>query len=120
MKLLVFKKGVYQIEYDGIKFDPPRTVLQLPAKAGDKWKRALQKDSDGVEGTATVVGAEQIETPAGTYEALRIDWEFTVEKGAIQRASFWYAPRVGLVKNLFKTTEYGDDQVVLQAFTPAK
>jgi hypothetical protein len=82
MKVSVSEKGVYVAETAGAKLDPPRTVLELPARAGDRWKRELQKD--GLEGTATVGGVERVETPAGTFQALRVDWE-TVDDGATRR-----------------------------------
>ncbi len=117
MKVLVSKNGVYEVEVGGEKFDPPRCVLKLPAKAGDTWKRK-RPDSDELEGTATVACAEEVETPAGKYQAIRVDWEIT-SAGRMQRASFWYAPRVGMVKNSFKTDD-GDDEAVLQSFKATK
>lgn len=117
MKVLVSENGVYQVEVGGAKCDPPLIVLKLPAKAGDTWKRKRQ-DSDEVFDTATVAGVEEVETPAGKYQALRVDWEITYE-GVTQRSSFWYAPGVGMVKNSFKTDD-GDDEAVLQSFKATK
>ena len=96
--------------WDGA-LDPPLPILNVPFKVGDSW--AFRFDGGG--GTKTIGAIETIKVPAGTFEAVRVDTDFT---RANQRrlTHWWYAPGVGLVK----MTE--DDRIVwlLKSFTPGK
>lgn len=64
-------------------------VLKATAKAGDSW--------DSPEGKRTVSGPEEVKVPAGTFNALRVDWE---QSGASHTS--WYAIGVGEVKRVRK------------------
>jgi hypothetical protein len=63
--------------------------------------------------TFTVGQEETVETPAGTFKAIRVTSEMDVVKGT---TTAWYAPGVGMVKY-----ELGTEGIqVLKSFTPGK
>ena len=100
--VVVHEKGIHQLANKEGRFCKPRWVLKLPAKAGDSWERGYS--------TATVGAIEKVEVPAGTFTAIRIDWEL-----GCGSANFWYAADVGLVK-----VKYEGKLSVLKSFTPVK
>lgn len=103
---------------------PQSSVLvKLPIRAGDNWAF----DSPGsariaaIKGTRTVKGVEKITVPAGTFEAVRVDTEYTLNPATnaqTDSSRAWYAPGVGLVK----LTDTGTGRVIwlLKSFTPGK
>jgi hypothetical protein len=112
------------ITEDGwVKRDPPSAVLKVPFKARDSWDFE-HPGLDGVaaqKGTYVVGGVEKVKVPAGTFEAVRLDVDFTTVIGGRPRKSKvneWYAPHVGLVK---KTDENDETATrLLKSFTPGK
>jgi hypothetical protein len=62
----------------------------------------------------TAVGVERVEVPAGTFDALRIECR-TVVAGEIVMAREWWAPGIGLVRQI-----RGEGELVLKSFTPGK
>ena len=90
----------------------PRCVLRLPAKPGD---REQGKDG-GYKWTSTVGKPERVKVAAGTFEAIRVDFESTQDEKGLPHRTFWHAPGIGVVKSVA-----GDKVgVELISFTPAK
>jgi hypothetical protein len=75
-------------------------VLRAKLTAGDSWELPGG-------GERTVHGPEEVEVPAGKYQALRVVWE---QRGGT--FSSWYAPGVGEVK---RTEKRGDTETVRRA-----
>jgi hypothetical protein len=110
-RLRVAPDGVFSIGEAG-PFAPPRCLLRLPVVAGTKW----EYDRGAVNGTSVVAGEEEVEVPAGTYKAVRVDSEHPGPDGRPVRITAWYAAGVGMVK-----TVIGPDRtIVLKSFTPGK
>ncbi len=96
-----------------------RTVLLPEAELvdGATWTFSYEAEDAAlgllwtVEGTGTVVGTESIEVTAGTFEALVVDYDYTVVdvifEGTYSRTATtttWYAPRLGVVYSLETST----------------
>jgi len=99
------------------KIDPPACLLKLPHEGGAKWKYRVEAQPGGLAGaeaTNTARGPEEVVVPAGRYQAIRVEHRGTRD-GKETRATFWYAPGVGLVK----MTCEGVVQE-LKSFTPKK
>lgn len=113
-KVAISNKGLFMLENDGDRADPPLCVLKLPAPAGTKWTVNSALSSVTIEGTATVAEPERIKVPAGTYTAVRVEMAYTVlnEK---YHSTVWLAPGIGIVKMVS-----ADETVVLKSFTPGK
>ncbi len=107
----VSEAGLARLSCGGAPFDAPLDMLRAPCRVGTTWK----VNTAGIEGTDTIAAVETIKVPAGTFEAVRVDAQYTFVNQ--QRTySAWYAPGVGLLK----MTE-GDKVIwLLKSFTPGK
>jgi len=108
-KMLVSASGLIKVECFGKKLEPPLVMLKFPNKLGDSWT------SSDPEGTDTVRGVEKITVPAGTFDALRVDAEYTLA-GQKMKTVFWYEAGVGIVKWIHRERETR----VLKSFTRGK
>lgn len=93
---------------DGMdRIEPPMTVIQLPLKSGSTWtwrgRFIFQDGSDDGSAVYTLTGPEKVKTAAGDFQAYRLDGTITHEDSdgiRITTNSQWFAPRIGLIKQL--------------------
>jgi hypothetical protein len=112
-KVSVSGKGLFLVAALDRAVDPPIGLLKLPHKPGNKWENT-GRNPDRTE-TCTAFGPEEVEVPAGKYQAIRVEAEFAIG-GKPYRSTAWYAPGVGLVRKV-----HPDGEVqVLKSFTPGK
>lgn len=111
-KVLVSENGLVRMEFFGRDLAHPWVMLKLPSKAGDTWA-----DDDPEEvGSNTVREIEKVKVPAGTFDVVRVDSEYTRgKKSENMKNSFWYARGVGVVKSTGRGYTW-----VLKSFTPGK
>lgn len=109
-KMVVSPGGLVQTEFIGVKLKKPWVLLDSKHKPGDTW---LDDDSDEFHYTNAsnkLIGVEKVEVPAGTFEALRVETQYTVG-GTIQlNHTYWYVSGVGVVKSTCQ------DERVLKSF----
>ena len=84
-KMIVSAAGLRQEGVDG----KVTWLLKAKLRSGESW--------DVPDGKRTVHGPEKVEVPAGTFTALRVEWEHAGGK-----LTSWYAPGVGEVKRVAK------------------
>jgi hypothetical protein len=65
-------------------------------------------------GKRTVAGVEDVEVPAGTFRAVRVEWDCAPDNEAPYRVTIWYAPGIGEVK----TAIDGKVRSTLRSFSP--
>ena len=92
--------------YTGLMYRPPTGVLRFPLRVGDKYSIKFEVLRPQVStvmslatGTATVVGWETVEVPAGKFRAMKVEAEWTNQpfdgsRAFQQQATFWYVPEV--------------------------
>ncbi len=118
-KVRVSEGGVARVAIPQGEFDPPLVLLSVPFKVGDAWTyRGAGAGTLAQQRTSAVFGSEKVTVPAGTFDAVRVDAEYTIAFGQAtvkHSCSFWYAPGVGLVK-----MKDGNAERVLKSFTPGK
>jgi hypothetical protein len=107
----VSEKGVFLVADKSVKLDPPQWLLKLPAKPGLKWEVPLTGTVEPVM-VRTVAGEEKVETPAGTYQAIRIDAEYPAGKPWVTE---WWAAGRGKVR----VQSRFNAPLVLKSVTPA-
>lgn len=92
---------------------PSITILKFPLEAGATWPgRPL---TGGNSETIAPMGLERVTVPAGAYEAQRVDHRIVYANGATDTLHYWYAPGVGVVKMIERSTLFsGDTPVRLQ------
>ena len=114
-KVQVSDAGLTQLENVNGELDPPLVWLKVPFKAGDSWNFKWMDE----KGTDTVRGVEKVKVPAGTFDAVRVDSEYTFA-GKKMKHSSWYAPGVGRVKEISGSDKEEMIEIVLKSFTPGK
>ena len=102
-KVLVSPKGLFQGDGGLAEEKFPHPLLTLPIKPGEKLEVTGKP-------TRTVVGIEEVEVPAGKYQAARVESEGLTE---------WFAPGVGCVKTV-RGPKTAEITTVLKAFIPGK
>ncbi len=70
--------------------DPPRPLLPARLEKGVTWEAEKLR--------AVVVGVEDVDVPAGSFRAWRIDYEMRQHLGTEQDFRAWYAPGTGFVR----------------------
>ena len=111
-----------------IMYQPPQPVLQFPLEVGKTWKWS-GKFSKLLKGTQAykVVGAEEVEVPAGKFNALKIEVNVEIQDSTgnvkTSKAVQWYAKDVGNVKIQASMNINGKEKAIiseLKSFTSAE
>jgi len=92
--------------HSGLMFRPNSGLFRFPLRIGDKHevKYELLRPRDNIAesattGSATVVGWETVEVPAGKFRAIKVDLDTMVQpadglRAFPRRGTFWYVPEV--------------------------
>jgi hypothetical protein len=116
----VSAKGVFRVQVGLFQVDP-LCDLRFPVKEGDTWEThvAPQKGLVGQTATITVGRVEEVETPAGKFQAVRVEMVVTAQNGRRLdppvKYTKWFDPDLGLVK-----MTGGSVTRVLKSFTLGK
>ena len=89
-----------RINLDGelVKFNPPQTIIAAPIQKGVAWDFDGEAGELKVQQHYEVTGQENIEVPAGKFQAFRIHGDQTTpNRMMIDR---WFAPGIGIVKDI--------------------
>jgi hypothetical protein len=113
-QLRVDTAGLFRLHGEAFGRPLETQYLKFPHKAGSEWKTYT---GAWPLGTSRLVAraVEEIEVPAGTFQALRVDTVFASKMGPDRAVSWWFTPGVGLVKHTI-----GESTQVLKSFTPGK
>jgi hypothetical protein len=108
-EMRVSAEGLFRLSVTGRTYPTPECLLKLPHKDGQEWEFDLGMANGGIS-KLTAVGRESVDTPAGKFEAIR------VERVGGNPATYWFAEGVGLVK----VNRGGKWERILKSFTPGK
>lgn len=109
---VMWPREVYASSNMTVNFDPVRILIHNPLVKGDSWEWKGKGMMDvEIEEKATVEKFEDVTVPAGKFSCAVIQMT-TMQGGAETKKTYWYAPNVGMVKSLMKTTA-GDRNAVL-------
>lgn len=84
---------------EAIRYTPAFELFRFPMEAGLAWRAVVEQRQDGVPGMrrvridARVAGAETVTTPAGAFDAWRIEAEHRAGDARIATV-YWYCPVV--------------------------
>jgi hypothetical protein len=109
--------GVFRLRAGEVVDDPPHRLLKLPAREGETWEWEPRAGLD-MKHKYTTGKAEEVETPAGTFKATRVEVEVE-DGGAVLRKTYWHAPEAGIVEIVIHDKK-ADCVEVLKSVTPAK
>jgi hypothetical protein len=110
----VSRRGLREVENFNRKWNPPVPRLYLTHLPGAKWecRHSLDGQDRGIS-QMEAGAAERISVPAGTFQAVRVETLSTWDD-AQQRLTKWYAPDVGLVREIYRPGSSRD----LKSFEP--
>lgn len=115
-KYSVSPKGVF-VESAGLEqAAAPRCVFKLPHHPGDTWSGS---PTGGTSAVYTAGEKVEVEVPAGKFQAIRVDVDYSRGGRVTARAAAWYAPGIGPVKTVSRA-DGGETTWVLKSFTPGK
>jgi hypothetical protein len=90
------------------------TWIRLPLRKGATWASEFRaaEGEDRAVFEFTVAGEETVETPAGAFQALRLDGKGEEDgKDGLVSISSWLAPDVGEVKRTVRLAQKGGKEV---------
>ncbi|MCD4783123.1 MAG: hypothetical protein K8T10_04740 [Candidatus Eremiobacteraeota bacterium] len=93
------------LEYKEQEIEPPKLILQFPLKVGKSWLKEVKRANLVMDTTFWVKEKEKVITPAGEFEALKIESHGTTPDGGKFTAYQWYAKGVGRVKEIMEIEE---------------
>ena len=113
--LMINEEGVYIKEtYQFVKiflflkkeadfrYSKPLLRIPFPLVPGKEWHSEGEEYSDGdtthVMISGKVIAREQVKTPAGLYEAIKIETRIEDSKKSTSTVTEWYSKEIGLVK----------------------
>jgi hypothetical protein len=118
----VTRAGFDMLASGGVTYDRPLPFLKAGAKAGDEWEYTYTRPPTTFRNRLKVVGPDRVEVPAGKFDAVRVDQSETNSlvgvanpNGPSIESACWYAPGVGLVRQVWQGQE-----TTLMSFTPGK
>jgi hypothetical protein len=113
------KSGVYGSSV----LNPPIVVIPYPLTVGKKWAwkgdiSTVNVPSVPATSEGWVAEREQVKTSAGSFNAFRVDVSFTMTIAGNKITSpstYWFAPGVGLVKQMATSPQPGGSQIPIEA-----
>jgi hypothetical protein len=90
-------QGVFRNRYNGVEVSPPICLLKYPVKEGASWEIQTKIADQQVAITGREGKSEDVQVPAGKYQAVTSVVEATVN-GVKTSTSYWFAEKVGMVK----------------------
>jgi hypothetical protein len=94
-------KGVFRHRINGIELAPPVCILKYPFKKDETWEVETTVGAEKLTIKAKAVDSEEVTVTAGKYKAVKADIDTTVQ-GMQVSATYWFAPDVGVVKQVMK------------------
>jgi hypothetical protein len=110
-------KGVFLVAAAGKDLADPRPYLRLPAKEGDTW--TWSEEAPPAKHTWTAAKWEDVEVPAGKFQALRVEARLDSPGAPTRTGTYWFAPGMGVIKSVLNTGP-GEQTTVLTSFKPGK
>ena len=118
----VTRAGFDMLASGGVTYDQPLPFLKSGAKPGEQWEYTYTRPPTAFHCRMKVAGPEKVEVPAGKFDAVRVNTAETNNpvgaanrNGAPVESSSWYAPGVGLVRQVWQGQE-----TTPKSFSPGK
>jgi hypothetical protein len=92
--------GVFQHRASSVKTSPPLCLLKFPVQMGESWGGPIKLGDIHGQVTGRVAGNEEVEVPAGKFQAVVVHTELQMEGGVKNTSIMYYAPGVGIVKEV--------------------
>jgi len=83
-----------------IPYDPPLVRLKLPYRQGDAWQSTISQFGMTMNTSFQSAGSERVQTPAGTFDCVKVQSSMTLPGQAPMTSTTWYADGVGPVRQV--------------------
>jgi len=107
--------GLDLLASGGTTYEKPSPWMRAGAKPGDAWAYSYSREGNTFDVRARFVGRENVEVPAGKFEAVRVESIQTLNFRPSFTRTDWYVPGVGLVKRV-----ESDREITLKSFVRGK
>ncbi len=99
------KSYMAQAQGQEFRYDPPVVRLKLPYREGDTWTSTVNQFGMSMTTSFESAGKERIETPAGTFDCVKVRSTATVMPGQPPMVSIvYYAEGVGPVRQVMQAS----------------
>jgi len=113
------KACMAQTQGQEFRYDPPVLRIKLPFEQGQTWTSTVNQFGMAFTTTFESLGAEQVLTPAGTFECIKVKSSLTTMPGQPAVVSVgYYAANMGLVRQTIQAS--GQEIVVTLISTNVK
>jgi hypothetical protein len=89
-----------ETQTDRAQYNPPVPRIKLPYKPGETWSATITQGRTPVSTSYLSVGTEQIQTPAGAFDCIRV--RTTTLSMPPMVSTIWYADGVGIVQQMIQ------------------
>jgi hypothetical protein len=110
--------GVFRYRINEQPISPPACLLKYPVKEGETWTTETKVGDQPVTMSAKTGIHEEVQVPAGKYRAISVKTDRT-ENGIPVRVTSWFAPDVGMIKQLVEMRA-GNIKMELLKLEPGK
>lgn len=90
----------YMAEAQGqqMRYDPPVLRIKLPIQEGQTWTSTTTQPGMSITTTNRWLGPERVQTPAGTFDCVRVQSSVTVPGQGSMVSVIYYADGIGAVR----------------------
>lgn len=90
----------YMAEAQGqqMRYDPPVLRIKLPIQEGQTWTSTTTQSGMSITTTNRWLGPERVQTPAGTFDCIRVQSNVTVPGQGSMLSVIYYADGIGAVR----------------------
>ena len=94
----VTAQGLFRHRIGALEISPPLCLLPFPVTPGQTWEGDIRISKRKGKASSRIVGTEEVEVPAGRFQAVVVELIIQMEGESMARLTSWYAPGIGLVK----------------------
>jgi hypothetical protein len=69
---------------------------------------------------AKVAALEEVTVPAGTFQALRVEYDITIDGETVATITHWFGANVGLLKQIVEGAEGQQLLIELERYQPSR
>ena len=84
------------------RYDPPMLRVKLPYQEGDTWEATVSQFGMAMTTSSQSIGREQVQTPVGTFDAIKIRATVNMGPGQSMVSTTWYAAGIGPVRQVMQ------------------
>ncbi len=96
------KSYLSQAQGQEFRYDPPVMRVKLPYREGDTWQATINQMGMAMTTSFQSAGKEQIQTPGGTFDCIKVRSTMDMGQGQTMAATIWYADGVGPVHQVME------------------